>query len=161
MPGEPLGYWVQHGCRPVRKVSQESDLQRFDNLILFDGVCNLCTHSVRFILEREAEPLFRFATVQSPAGSRLMRDLGLDPEDAETFVLIADGRAYLRSDAAIRIARHLRGAWRWLGAVRIVPRPLRDWVYDLVARNRYRWFGRTDECMVPTQEIQARFVDEN
>ena len=138
-----------------------SEPQQYDNLVLFDGVCNLCTHSVRFILEREREPLFRFAAVQSPAGSRLMRDLGLDPEDAETFVLITDGRAYLRSDAAIRIARDLRGAWRWLGAVKIVPRPLRDWIYDLVARNRYRWFGRADECIVPPAEIQARFIIED
>lgn len=136
-------------------------MKRYDNLVIFDGVCNLCTHSVRFILQHETEPLFRFATVQSPTGSRLMRDLGLDPDDAETFVLIADGRAYLRSDAAIRIARDLRGAWRWLGAIKIVPRPLRDWVYDLVARKRYRWFGRTDECMVPTEETRARFIEKD
>jgi len=142
-------------------VNAQDGLGRFDKLVLFDGVCNLCTHSVRFILEHEKGPLFRFATVQSPAGSRLMRELGLNPDDAETFVLIADGRAYLRSDAAIRIARDLRGAWRWLGVVKIVPRPLRDWIYDLVARNRYRWFGRTDECMVPTAEIRARFIVED
>jgi len=142
-------------------VNARDNLERFDKLVLFDGVCNLCTHSVRFILEHEKGPLFRFATVQSPVGSRLMRELGLNPDDAETFVLIADGRAYLRSDAAIRIARDLRGAWRWLGVVKIVPRPLRDWIYDLVARNRYRWFGRTDECMVPTAEIRARFIVED
>ena len=80
--------------------------------------------------------------------------------DVETFVVIADGKAYLRSDAAIRVARHLRGAWRWLGAVKIIPRPVRDWVYDLVARNRYRWFGRRDQCIVPTAEIRERFVED-
>ena len=138
-----------------------SEPQQYENLVLFDGVCNLCAHSVRFILERERKPLFRFATVQSPAGSRLMRDLGLDPDDAQTFVLMADGRAYLRSDAAIRISRDLRGAWRWLGALKIVPRPLRDWTYDVVARNRYRWFGRAEECIVPTAEIRARFIIED
>ena len=141
-------------------MSSEEYLRQYDNLVIFDGVCNLCTHSVHFILEHEKEPLFQFAPVQSATGSRLMRELGLDPDDAETFVFIADGRAFLRSDAAIRIAPHLRGAWRWLGAVKIVPRPLRDWLYDLVARNRYRWFGRTDTCMVPTKDIRARFIDE-
>jgi len=142
-------------------VNARDGLGRYDNLVLFDGVCNLCTHSVRFILAHEAEPLFRFAPVQSAAGIRLLRELGQDPHDVETFVVIADGKAYLRSDAAIRIAPHLRGAWRWLGAVKIVPRPIRDWVYDLVARNRYRWFGRTDECMVPAAEIRARFIEDN
>lgn len=140
-------------------MSKEEDLRPYDKLVIFDGVCNLCTHSVHFILKHEKEPLFRFAPVQSATGSRLMRELGLDPDDAETFVFISDGRPFLRSDAAIRIAPHLRGAWRWLGAVKVVPRPLRDWLYDLVARNRYRWFGRTDACMVPTKEIRARFID--
>ena len=138
-----------------------SDEHQYDNLVIFDGVCNLCTHSVRFILEHEAKPLFRFAPVQSSAGARLLSKLGLDPENVQTFVVIANGEAYLRSDAAIRIAPHLRGAWRWLGVVRFVPRPLRDWIYDLIARNRYRWFGRTDECMVPTKEIRARFIDDS
>ena len=136
-------------------------LKRFDNLVIFDGVCNLCTHSVQFILRHENDALFRFTTVQSATGTRIVRELGLNPDDVETFVVIADGRAYLRSDAAIRIARHLRGAWRWLGAVKFVPRPLRDWAYNVVARHRYRWFGRSDTCMVPTNEIRARFIDQN
>lgn len=157
----PSGYWLDHGWQPVRKVSPGNSLQRYDHLVIFDGVCNLCAHSVSFILAHETEPQFRFATVQSGVGTRLLRELGLDPDDVETFVVIADGRAYLRSDAAIRIAPHLRGAWRWLKAVKVVPRPIRDWVYDLVARNRYRWFGRADECMVPTAEIRARFIDDN
>jgi predicted DCC family thiol-disulfide oxidoreductase YuxK len=89
-----------------------------------------------------------------------MRELGLDPDDAKTFVLIADGKAYLRSDAAIRVTRYLAGGWRLLGAIRIIPRPLRDWAYDFVARNRYRWFGRFETCMVPTPELRARFIQE-
>jgi len=89
-----------------------------------------------------------------------MRELGLDPEDAKTFVVIANGTAYTKSDAAIILSRHFRAPWRWLAAVRIIPRPVRDWVYGLFARNRYRWFGRTDECMVPTTEITSRFVED-
>lgn len=160
MRGKPPRYWKYQGNQPVLTLSSDNSLQQYDNLVVFDGVCNLCTHSVRFILAHEKEPLFRFSPVQSATGNHLISELGLDPNDVETFVVIADGRAYLRSDAAIRIAPHLRGAWRWLGAVKIVPRPLRDWVYDVVARHRYRWFGRTDECMVPAAELRARFIDE-
>jgi predicted DCC family thiol-disulfide oxidoreductase YuxK len=89
-----------------------------------------------------------------------MRELGFDPDDAKTFVLIADGKVYARSDAAIRIARYFGGAWKLLGAIRIIPRPIRDWAYDIVARNRYRWFGRFDTCMVPTPALKARFIQE-
>jgi predicted DCC family thiol-disulfide oxidoreductase YuxK len=89
-----------------------------------------------------------------------MREVGLDPEEAKTFILVADGRAYVKSDAAIRVSRYLRRAWRLLGAIKIIPRPIRDWAYDIVARNRYRWFGRLDACMVPTSELKARFIEE-
>jgi predicted DCC family thiol-disulfide oxidoreductase YuxK len=78
----------------------------------------------------------------------------------ETFVVIADGRAYVRSDAAIRVARFLRGAWTLLSMLKIIPRPIRDYAYDVVARNRYRWFGRRDACIVPTPELRKRFIDE-
>jgi predicted DCC family thiol-disulfide oxidoreductase YuxK len=131
-----------------------------NDVVIFDGVCKLCTHSVAFILRHEAAPALRFAPMQSPAGRHLMEQFGIDPTQMKTFVVIADGRAYLRSDAAIRISRFFRGAWRWLGIVKIVPRPIRDYVYDVVARNRYRWFGRHDACIVPTPELQARFLAE-
>jgi predicted DCC family thiol-disulfide oxidoreductase YuxK len=129
-------------------------------VLLFDGMCNLCTGAVGFVLAHEAEATLRFAPIQSPAGARLMRDFGFDPADAKTFVLIADRRIYVRSDAAVRLARYLRGMWKLLGLIRVVPRPVRDFVYDLVARNRYRWFGRRDACMVPTRELKARFVED-
>ncbi len=87
-----------------------------------------------------------------------MLELGLDPRDAETFVLIVDNEAFVKSNAAIRLSGYLRGGWKWLGVFRIVPRPIRDWVYGLIARNRYRWFGRYDQCMVPSMEIRDRFV---
>ncbi len=128
--------------------------------MIFDGVCNLCARSVRFILDHEADQTLRFTPLQSPAGSRLMRELGLDPEDARTFVLIADGKAYVKSDAAIRLSRYFRRAWMPLGLIKIIPRWIRDRVYDVVARNRYRWFGRLDSCMVPTPELRTRFIEE-
>jgi predicted DCC family thiol-disulfide oxidoreductase YuxK len=128
------------------------------DVVVFDGVCNLCSRSVRFIIAHEAVPHFEFAPVQSPAGQRLLKRFGFAPDDVKTFVLIAGGKAYVRSDAAIRIARHLRGAWKLTALVWILPRPLRDWLYDVIARNRYRWFGRTDVCMVPTPEVRSRFL---
>ncbi|WP_212758186.1 DCC1-like thiol-disulfide oxidoreductase family protein [Usitatibacter palustris] len=115
---------------------------------------------MKFILAHESAPTLRFVALQSPAGARLMREFGFSPEDAKTFVLVAGGRSYVKSDAAIRVAGYLRGIWRGLAAVRILPRPVRDWAYDIVARNRYRWFGRTESCMVPTPELRARFIQE-
>ncbi len=131
-----------------------------DNVVIFDGVCKLCARSVRFILDHEADHTLRFTPLQSPAGMRLMRELGLDPEDARTFVLIADGKAYVKSDAAIQLSRYFRRAWMPLGLIKIIPRWIRDRVYDVVARNRYRWFGRFDSCMVPTPELRTRFIEE-
>ena len=87
-----------------------------------------------------------------------MQELGLDPRDAETFVLIVDNEAFVKSDAAIRLSGYLRGGWKLLRVLRIVPRPIRDWAYGMFARNRYRWFGRHDQCMVPSVEIRDRFV---
>jgi len=131
-----------------------------DNLVIFDGVCNLCAHSVQFILRHETDPVFRFTPVQSPYGTQRMRELGLDPEAAKTFVVIANDTAHTKSDAAIVLSRYFRAPWKWLSVVRIIPRPIRDWVYDRFAKNRYRWFGRTEECMVPTPEIRFRFVED-
>lgn len=131
-----------------------------DDVVVFDGLCNLCTRSVLFILEHEADHVLRFAPLQSKFGARVMREFGLDPPDVKTFVLIADGKPYVRSEAAIRIAEHLRGAWKLLALLRLVPRPLRDWAYDVLARNRYRWFGRRESCMVPAAPVRARFIDD-
>lgn len=129
-------------------------------LVIFDGVCNFCVGSVNFILRYEAKPDLQFAAVQSNTGSRMLHELGFDPANAETFVLIEDGKAYLRSTAALRVARHLRWPWRALVVLRIIPRPLRDWAYRLVATHRYRWFGRKDSCMIPTPEVRRRFVQD-
>lgn len=128
--------------------------------MVFDGVCNLCARSVKFILDHEAAPTLRFTPLQSVAGARLLCELGFDPVDAKTFVLISRGKAYAKSDAAIRVASYLRGAWRLIGAISIIPRPIRDWMYDVVARNRYRWFGRIETCMAPSAALRARYFEE-
>ena len=128
--------------------------------MLFDGVCKLCTGAVAFLLRHEQDQVLRFAPLQSPAGMRLMQEYGIEPSQMKTFVVIADGKAYVRSDAAIRVARSLRGAWKLLGVIGIVPRPIRDYAYDVVARNRYRWFGRHEACIAPTPDLRKRFIDE-
>jgi predicted DCC family thiol-disulfide oxidoreductase YuxK len=143
-----------------RSDDDSPDRLPLSGVVVFDGVCNLCSHTVQFILAHEKAASLKFASVQSAAGSRIMLDCGLDPGDAKTFVLVEEGRAYFRSEAAVRIATHLRAPWRWLGVVGIVPSFLRDWIYDLVARNRYRWFGRRDACMVPSAAIASRFLSE-
>ena len=87
-----------------------------------------------------------------------MHELGLNPMNAETFVLLSDGEVFVKSDAAIKLAGYLQGGWRMLQVFRFIPRPIRDWGYGVLARNRYRWFGRYDQCMVPSAEIRDRFI---
>lgn len=127
-------------------------------LVLFDGVCNLCSRSVQTILRHDRKARFRFASLQSPLGEKLRDDLGIDREKVDSVILVEGGRWYKESDAALRIAHGLGGAWRALGVFRLVPRPLRDAAYRLIARNRYRWFGKTETCWVPTPELRGRFL---
>lgn len=128
-------------------------------LILFDGVCNLCAWSVRFIIARDPRARFRFAPLQSPLGQRLSTEYGFNAAALETVVLIEDGRVYTESDAALRIARALTWPWPMAALCRGVPRPVRDGLYGFVCRNRYRWFGKTEVCMVPSPALKARFRD--
>ena len=128
-------------------------------LLLFDGVCNLCSGVVRFVLPRDRDGAIRFAPIQSPLGTRLLLAHGIDPADPQSLLFLADGRAHLRSDAAIEVARRLRFPWRAAAALRAIPRAWRDALYDVAARNRYRWFGRRDRCFVPTPDERNRFLD--
>jgi predicted DCC family thiol-disulfide oxidoreductase YuxK len=129
------------------------------DVIIFDGLCNLCAGSVQFILKNEACAHYVFASAQSVAGAQLMRQHGLDPADPKTFLVIEDNCAYVRSDAALCIARHLRMPWSLLRWVRIVPRPLRNWGYDVIARHRYSWFGRKQQCWLPNAAYAKRFLE--
>lgn len=149
--------WFADLRRHLQGPVADIDRMRPADVVIFDGMCNLCAHSVKFILAHESEPMLRFVPLQSAAGGRMMRQLGFSTDDVKTFVLVVDGRPHVRSEAAIMVSRYLRGGWRALAALRIIPRPIRDWGYDLVARNRYRWFGRAESCMVPTADVRARF----
>lgn len=127
--------------------------------ILFDGVCNLCNGSVQFILKRDPEARFRFASLQSESGRRLVAENGLDPDVLSSVILLEDGKVYRESAAALRIARHMSGAWKLLRVFVLIPRPIRDALYRMIARNRYRWFGKSETCWLPTPELRARFLD--
>jgi predicted DCC family thiol-disulfide oxidoreductase YuxK len=129
------------------------------SVILFDGICNLCNHSVQFILKRDHAAHFQFAALQSDAGQKLLSAYGKSNLPLDSIILITEaGGMFTESDAAIRIAKHLNGAWPLLGVFLAIPRVLRDPFYRLIARNRYRWFGKKDACMLPSPEWETRFL---
>ena len=134
------------------------DLPREDPVVLFDGVCNLCSGSVRFLIEHDSGATLRFAPLQSDVAGDLLDAVGLHDYDFDTIVLVEGEEYYTKSDAALRIARHLDRPWSLLWAFRYVPRLLRDAVYDIVASSRYAVFGRKEQCMVPTPEVRDRFL---
>ena len=128
-------------------------------LILFDGVCNLCNSSVQFIIKRDPESRFQFASLQSPRGQAELQRFGLDQKSLHSIIVIDGDHVYQRSDAALKIAGSLGGIWSVFRLLYIFPRFLRDPGYDLIARNRYRLFGKQDHCMVPSPELKSRFVE--
>ena len=127
-------------------------------IILFDGECNFCDSSVQFIIKRDPKGLFHFASLQSPTGQELQKKHQV-PEDIDSIVLIEKGEAYYKSAAALRICRHLKGAWKLFYGFIIVPRFIRNVAYDIIAKNRYKWFGKKEEsCMLPSPSIRKRFI---
>ena len=129
-----------------------------ERVIFFDGVCEFCSFWVRFVIARDPKKRFRFTPLQSPLGLQVVRALGLPEEPPQSVILKEGGRYYLRSSATLRILRQLSGLWPLLYAFLVIPAPIRDVVYNLVARNRYRWFGKKEVCFVPTLEIRERFL---
>jgi predicted DCC family thiol-disulfide oxidoreductase YuxK len=130
-----------------------------ESIILFDGVCNLCSGFVQFILPRDTEGKYRFASLQSDAGQALLAEYDLPTDELESVVLIEDGESYVKSAAIIQIATGLGGSYRLLSPFRYLPRSVRDRLYDFVADHRYRWFGKKDRCMIPSEDVQSRFVE--
>ena len=127
-------------------------------VILFDGVCNLCNQSVQFVINHDPKSTFRFAALQSGFGQEQLREHRLDTNEFISVVLLVGNKVYDRSRAALEIARRLNGLWPLLYVFVIVPPFIRNFVYDWISRNRYRWFGKRDECMIPTPELKARFI---
>jgi predicted DCC family thiol-disulfide oxidoreductase YuxK len=149
-------------------ITEEDNLQTDQAtppILLYDGVCGLCNRSVQFILRHDRNAIFNFASLQSPIARTILARHGADPADLDTVYLVVnynqpDEALLARSDAVADILRRLGGVWNLFGAIlSLVPRPLRDWGYNLVARNRYRIFGHYDTCPLPTPETRSRFLD--
>ncbi|HUH46950.1 MAG TPA: thiol-disulfide oxidoreductase DCC family protein [Arenibacter sp.] len=132
-----------------------------NKIILFDGICNLCSNMVQFVIEHDKEDIFRFAALQSAVGRKLMADRGIDPSPIDSIVLIEPGIAYYtKSTAALKIARSLGGIWGLARLLEWLPEGIRNRVYDHIAKNRYKWYGKKEACMVPTPELMSKFLDQ-
>lgn len=127
-------------------------------IILFDGICNFCNGAVNFTIKRDKKKVIKFAALQSESGAQLLQQYGLPANDLRSFLFIENGKVYNRSTAALKVCRHLTGLWPLCYAFIIVPAFIRNGIYDFIAKNRYKWFGQRQECMLPTPEVRARFL---
>jgi predicted DCC family thiol-disulfide oxidoreductase YuxK len=128
------------------------------HIILFDGVCNFCDSSVQFIIKRDPKGYYKFAPLQGETGRKLLKEFNLK-ENLDSIVYIENDRYYKKSAAALKICMNLEGAWRLFVLLKILPTPIRDFFYDIIAKNRYKWFGKKDSCMIPSPEIRSRFLE--
>ena len=127
-------------------------------IILFDGVCNLCNGAVTFIIKRDKKDVFKFAALQSEIGQQLISKFNIDTSKVDSIILIDGDKHYEKSSAALRIAKQLSGAYPLLFGFMILPKFIRNAVYDYIAKNRYKWFGKKESCMIPTPELKSRFL---
>lgn len=127
-------------------------------VIFFDGLCNLCNGAVQFTIERDKQNLFRFASLQSAYAAEKLTPFNIASENLDSFILLENGRVYLRSSAALRVAKKLNGLWPLLYGFIIVPGFIRDAVYNYIAKNRYKWFGKQESCWIPTPELKSKFL---
>ncbi|WP_045516782.1 thiol-disulfide oxidoreductase DCC family protein [Neobacillus niacini] len=128
-----------------------------ETIILFDGICNLCNSSVQFIIKRDPKGHFKFASLQSETGQFLLNQYGISKE-IDSIIVIENEKVYIKSSAALRICSRLNGIWRYLSILRVLPPFIRNFVYDMVAKNRYKWFGKKESCLLPTSEMKKRFL---
>ena len=129
-------------------------------VILFDGICNFCNSTVNFVIKRDKKAVLRFATLQSHIADVLLINEDSGRKDLSSFIFIENNTAYTRSTAALRVCRYMNGLWPLIYGFIIIPRFIRDGIYNWVAGNRYKWFGKKEICMVPTQDVQSRFLNE-
>ncbi len=127
-------------------------------IVLFDGVCNLCNGSVQWLIAHDPLSKLRFASLQSDFGQNILKKNNLHTVDFNSFILVEGEKIWFKSDAALRVVGHLGGAWAWLRILQIVPTFIRNFFYDIIAKNRYRWFGKQESCWLPTPELRARFL---
>tara|TARA_R110002072_G_scaffold118631_1_gene250829 strand:+ start:254776 stop:255183 length:408 start_codon:yes stop_codon:yes gene_type:complete len=134
------------------------DIKSEHKIILFDGVCNLCNSTVVRVIKNDKSDLFRFTTLQGAVGQVIVTEHGIDTAKTDSIILIDNKKAFTKSTAALRIAKDLSGAYPLLYGFIIIPKPIRDWVYDYIAKNRYKWYGKKDSCMIPTPELKKKFL---
>ena len=127
-------------------------------VILFDGVCNFCNGAINFVLKQDKKAVFRFAPLQSEAGQKLLKQYNLSTAEFDSFVLIDNGKVYKKSAASLQVMNKLPWYWKEVQLLRIIPVAFRDAIYDFIARNRYKWFGKKEQCMIPTPEMKKRFL---
>ncbi|MFZ1264246.1 MAG: thiol-disulfide oxidoreductase DCC family protein [Chitinophagaceae bacterium] len=128
-------------------------------IILFDGVCNFCNYWVNFAIKRDRKKKLRFTPLQGETAKRLLPEYTINPTSLSSVILIDNGKAYTQSSAAIRICKHLNGGWKLFYGLIIIPKFVRDFFYNIIARNRYKWFGKKDQCMIPPADWKERFLD--
>jgi predicted DCC family thiol-disulfide oxidoreductase YuxK len=128
-------------------------------VILFDGVCNLCNKTIQFVIRHDPNEVYRFASFQSNFGKEMLQYFKINDQKFETFILLENGKIYDRSSGALRVCKKLKGGWKMLCAFLIVPKFIRDSVYNIVARNRYKWFGKEESCWMPTPALQKLFYN--
>ncbi|MBI3511014.1 MAG: DUF393 domain-containing protein [Bacteroidetes bacterium] len=128
------------------------------SIVLFDGVCNYCNTKVNFIIRHDNKDHFRFTPLQSALAKKILTDHGLDPEQMNSFVLYENDKCFFKTTAILRMAKHLGGLYPLLYALIIIPAPIRDIYYNIIAKNRYKWWGKKESCMVPTPEVRKKFL---
>ena len=137
-----------------------SELPKDKKIILFDGICNLCDSSVQFVIRHDKKDIFRFVPLQSELGQQIINHIGISPSKIDSTILYEPGKAYYyKSDAAFKILKEIRGIHTLLLGFSILPKSLLDYIYDYVAKNRYKWFGKKESCMIPTPELQSKFLE--
>lgn len=129
-------------------------------IILFDGVCNFCNSAVNFVIKRDKNSVLKFTTLQSGIAHQMLAHQNIPTNDLSSFVFIENEKIYTRSTAALRVCKYLTGMWPLMNGFIIVPKFIRDGIYNWIAKNRYRWFGKKEECMIPSSEIKAKFLNE-
>ncbi|MEO6537891.1 MAG: thiol-disulfide oxidoreductase DCC family protein [Ferruginibacter sp.] len=127
-------------------------------IILFDGICNLCNGAVQYVIKKDPSAKFKFSSLQSETGQKLLSDYQVETNNFNSFVLIQNGKVYFKSTAALKVARQLNGAMKLLYGFIIVPAFIRDSIYNVISNNRYKWFGKKEECMLPGPALETRFV---
>ncbi len=127
-------------------------------VILFDGVCNFCNNAVNFVIKRDKQAAIMFTPLQSDTGKELAKQYGIPVDNLQSFIFIEKGKAFNRSTAALKVCKYLKAAWPFCYVFIIVPAFIRDGIYNWIAKNRYKWFGQKNECMIPTPDVRARFL---